>query len=47
MKDNRSIQKTGKEKMDGFILPFMDSRANTILHAQIDLPSSSDVPRTV
>lgn len=46
MKDNRNIQKAGKEPMQGFILPFMDRRANTILHAQLDLPPSSDIPRT-
>lgn len=46
MKDNRTIQKNKKEPMQGFILPFMDTRANTILHAQLDLPPSSDIPRT-
>nr|WP_281376657.1 phospholipase D-like domain-containing protein [Burkholderia guangdongensis] len=47
MKDNREIQKTGQEKMEGFLLPFMDTRAKTVLHAQIDMPSSSNIPRTV
>lgn len=47
MRDNRTIQKAGTDPMQGFILPFMDRRANTILHAQLDLPPSSDIPRTV
>ena len=46
MHDNLIAKMKGKP-MQGFILPFEDRRANTILHAQIDLPPSSDIPRTV
>ncbi|WP_186075148.1 phospholipase D-like domain-containing protein [Burkholderia gladioli] len=42
MKDNRDIQKDGKRPMQGFILPFIDRRTETVLHAQIDSPSSSN-----
>ncbi|MGS0891923.1 phospholipase D-like domain-containing protein [Burkholderia stagnalis] len=42
MHDNLIAKMKGND-MRGFILPFEDSRANTILHAQIDLPSSPNV----
>jgi len=47
MKDNRDIQKAGTENLQGFILPFIDRRAETVLHAQIDVPSSTNASRTV
>nr|WP_321852206.1 phospholipase D-like domain-containing protein [Burkholderia diffusa] len=47
MKDNRDIQKAGTENLQGFILPFIDRRAETVLHAQIDVPSSTNASMTV
>ncbi|MEQ5844344.1 MULTISPECIES: phospholipase D-like domain-containing protein [Paraburkholderia] len=45
MHDNLVAKMTG-QNMSGFILPFEDHRAETVLHAQIDLPSSSNIPTT-
>ncbi|SDG68281.1 phospholipase D-like domain-containing protein [Paraburkholderia phenazinium] len=46
MKDNNDIRKEAKEQMQGFILPFIDRRAKTVLHAQIDVPSPTNVSST-
>lgn len=42
MHDNLLAKMKGKA-MQGFILPFDDRRANTVLHASINVPSSTDV----
>ena len=45
MHDNLLAKMKGKA-MQGFILPFEDRRAKTVLHAQINVPSSTDVSST-
>ncbi|MBN3788979.1 phospholipase D-like domain-containing protein [Burkholderia sp. Ac-20353] len=47
MKDNRDIQKLGTDTLNGFLLPFIDMREKTVLHAMIDIPSTNSVSQTV
>jgi phosphatidylserine/phosphatidylglycerophosphate/cardiolipin synthase-like enzyme len=44
--DSNDDQRQSGNPMIGFLLPFMDLRAKTVLHAQIDMPSSSNISST-
>ncbi|WP_434107955.1 phospholipase D-like domain-containing protein [Paraburkholderia caffeinilytica] len=43
MDTNNDLRQNG-ESMIGFLLPFIDRRAKTVLHASIETPSSASIP---